>query len=389
MAIGELCTVFVEGIAKGGAGVARLGEKRIFIDFCAPGDRIKCRIVAGHPNWIQGELVEIEEASPQRVKPVCPLYGICGGCSMQHLAYEAQLRAKTAVLKDTLAHIGGFTPPEPEIFPSPPLGYRNRVELHRCDKPALSPVAFRARKSETLIPITACPVADPAIQAALKKKALLPPPEKNRFTVYAREDLLISEGGRKRGKMRLLDRELALDAGVFFQSNALALELLINKLLSIAAEADPALPVADIYCGVGVFAAFLSDRFSLIDLIEENKTALALARENVKGEGKEFFALKDEEWAAMRLRKTGAAKTRPYGFAAADPPRQGLSPELRRWLIAAGPPVFAYVSCDPATLARDAGELVRGGYEFRELHFYDFYPQTAHIESLSVFIKNI
>jgi 23S rRNA (uracil1939-C5)-methyltransferase len=139
---------------------------------------------------------------------------------------------------------------------------------------------------------------------------------------------------------------------------------------------------------VGVFAALLGDRFPRIDLMEENKSALALARENVRGEGREFFALRDDEWVRLKSRSRGGKPGGGYGFMVADPPRQGLSPALARWIAGEGPPLFAYVSCDPATLARDSRVLTAGAYTLADLRLYDFYPQTAHIESLAVFKKN-
>jgi 23S rRNA (uracil1939-C5)-methyltransferase len=178
-----------------------------------------------------------------------------------------------------------------------------------------------------------------------------------------------------------LDRDITLEAGCFFQGNATALELLVAGLLRAAEGADPALPAADLYCGVGTFAAFLSRRFSRIDLMERDRRALALARENVEGPA-EFFALGDDQWAAQR-----PASAPPYGFIVADPPRKGLSPAMGRWL-AGSDSLLAYVSCDPATMARDSRLLRAGGYRLAELHLYDFYPQTAHIESLGLFRKD-
>jgi 23S rRNA (uracil1939-C5)-methyltransferase len=146
--------------------------------------------------------------------------------------------------------------------------------------------------------------------------------------------------------------------------------------------------MGDIYCGVGTFASFLGEGFPSLDLLEENKEALALARENVRGlpcSGKgesRFYALKDDAWVKSRTRKEN------WGFMVIDPPRQGLSALMRRYLAEKGPPLLAYVSCDPATLARDSRELVQGGYILKELSLYDFYPQTAHIESLSVFSRD-
>jgi 23S rRNA (uracil1939-C5)-methyltransferase len=258
------------------------------------------------------------------------------------------------------------------------------MEFHRIKRPREAPVGLKARGGEGIIALEDCPVADPGIRAALKAKTILPPPEKDRFAVYARQGLFLSEGGRARGRVTLLGREITLDAGVFFQGNGAMLETLIEDLRKIAGEADPGLPMADIYCGVGTFAFFLGEFFPRTDLVEENKKALALARENLAGEGKNFFALRDNEWVRLRGRSGRA----PYGFILTDPPRQGLSPAMARWLAAEGPPLLAYVSCDPATLARDSGTLAAGGYALSELGFYDFYPQTAHIESLAVFKKN-
>jgi 23S rRNA (uracil1939-C5)-methyltransferase len=142
--------------------------------------------------------------------------------------------------------------------------------------------------------------------------------------------------------------------------------------------------MADIYCGVGTFSRFLAELFPRCDLIEENKQALALARENLGGAAAEFFALRDENWARLL---SGTAPS--YSFMVLDPPRQGLAPSLSRWLAANGPPLLAYVSCDSATLARDSGILIRGGYGLADLRLYDFYPQTSHIESLAVFRRTV
>jgi 23S rRNA (uracil1939-C5)-methyltransferase len=159
-------------------------------------------------------------------------------------------------------------------------------------------------------------------------------------------------------------------------------EALLPDLLKAAEAGDPSLPAADLYCGVGLFAAFLQDRFSRIDLLEQNPDALALARQNLKGGENHYYAQSDNDWARDQAGKAGA-----YGFAVVDPPRRGLSQTMAHALAQAGPPVLAYVSCDPATLARDSGLLLRGGYALQSVSLYDFYPQTAHIESLAVFYR--
>jgi 23S rRNA (uracil1939-C5)-methyltransferase len=388
MATGEIFTAQVEQIGAGGAGLARLAGRPVFIGLTAPGDLVAARIVAEHKGWARGELVEIIEPSPRRVSPACPLYARCGGCSLQHLAYQDQLEAKTAILKGACARIGGIRgAPEPRAHPGPPWEYRNRVQFHRIST-GNRRIGFKSHKSNEVIPVPDCPIADPGIRGLLRAGAIIPPPDQERFTLYARGSLVLQEGRQTRGTVTIRSRELTMDAGVFFQGNAVMLEALIGDLIDIAAQADASRPMVDIYCGVGTFAFFLKELFPRVDLVEENKTALALARENVRGAANGYFALTDELWVKM---KEGGRQTEPYGLIVADPPRQGLSPAMRRWLSSLAaqkdPPLLAYVSCDPATLARDSRELIAGGYELADLRLYDFYPQTAHIESLALFRK--
>jgi len=394
MTRGEIFTARVERIAAGGAGIARLNGKSIFIELTAPGDLVCFHIRNDHKNWAEGELVEITEPSSLRTVPVCHLYGRCGGCCLQHLCYEAQIEAKTEILRNAFTRIGKFTPPRITARGSVPFEYRNRVHFHclysdeNLSKPSLG---FKERKSSRLVVLEDCPVADGGIRKALKAGTINAPPGRKRFTVYSRLNTFLSEGGTEQGRVTILDRELAIDAGVFFQSNAAALELLIRDIIALASNADRNLPMADIYCGVGTFSSFLCGNynvndnypgFSEIDLVEENKDALALARENVRGKKVNFHALTDNAWVKSQGNDSAS---RHWGFMVLDPPREGLSGPLREFLARAGPDLMAYVSCDPATLARDSRSLLEGGYELKELTLYDFYPQTAHIESLAVF----
>jgi 23S rRNA (uracil1939-C5)-methyltransferase len=385
--MGELVKTCIEGMAAGGDGIGRIEGKTVFIDGGVPGETVLCRVTEERHSWSRAELIEVINAVPERVQPQCIYYGVCGGCNFQHLNYSAQCNAKTAVLRDAFIRIGGVVPPEPQANLSEPWEYRNRMQFHvlRSDnKKQSAPLGLKARKSADIIPVADCPIADPGIRELLQNgagNALSIPPEKDRFAVYSRNGLLLNEGGVSRGRTQILDKTLTLDAGVFFQSNGAMLEKLAADLRNIAAGADQNRPMADLYCGVGTFAAFLADLSPRIDLVEENKAALALARENLSlFDQADFFARRSEDWA-----KNAALGS--YGFIVADPPRQGLNPALTSRLAAEGPPLFAYVSCDPATLARDSKILLQGQYELAELRWYDFYPQTAHIESLAVFSK--
>ena len=385
--MGELNKTCIEGMAAGGAGIARIEGKTVFIDGGIPGETVLCSITEERHSWSRAELIEVTNAAPERVQPQCRYYGVCGGCNFQHLNYSAQCNTKTAVLRDSFIRIGGIVPPGPQMNPSEPWEYRNRMQFHilRGDnKKQFAPFGLKARKSEGIVPVTDCPIADPGIRELLQNrtgKALSIPPEKDRFTVYSRNGLLLNEGGISRGKTQILGKTLTLDAGVFFQSNGAMLEKLAADLRNTATGADQSRPMADLYCGAGTFAAFLADLFPCIILVEESKAALALARENLSSFGQaDFFNRRSEDWA-----KNAALGN--YGFIVADPPRQGLNPVLTSRLAAEGPPLFAYVSCDPATLARDSKILLQGQYELAELRWYDFYPQTSHIESLAVFSR--
>jgi 23S rRNA (uracil1939-C5)-methyltransferase len=375
--------VTITGIAAGGAGIGRFGGKTVFVRMTAPGDQARCRITENHTAWARAELAELITPSPDRIAPQCPYYGVCGGCDLQHLSYNAQIAAKTTILKDAFSRIGGIQPPEPEIYPCAPWEYRNRMQLHHADRERAPVFGLKGRKSAEIIPISDCPIAHPGIRSLLKESEEgheLSGIPAGRFTVYAHKGLLLCEGGTEQGTIHLSGREIQADASVFFQSNAAMLETLIRGLQAIARTADHSRPMADLYCGLGTFAAFLGEGFPLIDLMERNAKALSLARKNISaGQHSEYYCMNDVSWAA--LGHSG------YGFVIADPPRQGLAPSLTQWIAAAGPPLFVYVSCNPATLARDSVALRRGGYRLSSLALYDFYPQTSHIESMAVFVR--
>jgi 23S rRNA (uracil1939-C5)-methyltransferase len=383
-------TAHVESVAAGGRGVCRVEGRAVFMAFTAPGDTVTGRITAERPRWAEAELVELNEASPLRVKPPCPYYGTCGGCSLQHVAYGAQLDIKKTILAETFIR-AGLRPPPVTAEPSPPYEYRNRVSLHVARQGGVR-AGFKARKSADVVPVRDCLVADPAIRAYLRdgapKSSLKSAPETpDRFTVYAKDGTLLSETGKRRSSIRLGGKCLVADAGLFFQSNAAALEKLVPYLRAAAAEHAPCsgLPMADLYAGVGTFSLFLADLFDGADVLEENGAALELARHNLAaleaGRVFRYRAERAETWVRRRGKRN-------YGFAVVDPPRVGLSSAVSRWLAGRGPPFLAYVSCDAASLARDS-RLLSSSYALERLTLFDFYPQTAHIESLALFRRKM
>jgi 23S rRNA (uracil1939-C5)-methyltransferase len=395
----------IERIAANGAGLLRVEGAPVFVYGSAPGELIACKKDAADSR--RAELVDIIEPSPERTEAGCPAFGRCGGCSLRHIRYGAQLKIKIELLREALFQAAGAVP-EIAVHPSPPDGYRDRAQFHVAPREEArgdlrgvlkkragggketARLGFMARDSRLVVPLDDCPVLNAALRGALGGNELRAPVDKDRFTAYGRDGKLIWEGGTRRERFSFYAggaaETLTVDAGLFFQSNGVLLERLIERLLETAAAA-PDLPAGDFYAGCGTFAAFLRRRFSRLDILEGTREALDLARENAAAAGGQrfrFFSLSDSEW----VRRHGKSAPR-YGFLCVDPGRQGLSPLFRRWVCAHPIETLAYISCESARLARDARDLLHAGFRLDTLDFFDFYPQTPRIEALAVFHRKI
>jgi 23S rRNA (uracil1939-C5)-methyltransferase len=298
------------------------------------------------------------------------------------------------ILSDAFCRIGGFGStggqiPDIKVVPSEEFGFRNRIELHRSGEKR----GFVGVNRE-IVPVKKCPVLDAALEKALSENspAISPPIDKDRWTVYGRDGLLLSEGAQLGGSIEQNGKTLSLDARAFFQSNGGLLGSLVDEVCNAAnlAVARPAVArsattqagVADFYSGVGTFSAFIAGLFPHITLVEENSLSLSLSKKNLSGENASFYNTTCEKFAADILKK---GFTPTWNFVVADPPRSGLAPALVQLLSKVRPKVFAYVSCNAATLARDAKALCLSGFTLQSLTLYDFYPHTTHIETLAVF----
>jgi 23S rRNA (uracil1939-C5)-methyltransferase len=366
----------VEKLVAGGDGLASMGGKAVFVPFALPGERVLARIASEKRDYARAELVRVLEPSPRRVEAPCPLYGICGGCNLQHLEYAGQLEAKSRIVADVFARTAKIETGEVPVRPSPPFAYRNRMQLHLM---ASGRLGLSKRSSSDLVEISGCPVACPAIdewmgacagtdraRAMLGKRS----PGDGRFIVFGREERLWLEGRDELAEVPVAGRSIRFPVRGFFQSNLSLLDAFVSAATSgLAGER-----AADLYCGVGLFGSFLASSFRRVVCVEENASSLAAAKANLPGQGHELHAASAEAWT----RSASAAE--PFDLVLADPPRTGLGPELRQWLAASRPPTIVYLSCDPVTLARDAKELVGAGYELGSVEAFDFYPQTSHVE---------
>ena len=343
-----LLELLIEDIAFGGKGVGRVDGKAIFVPFTIEGERVRARLVREKKNFAEAELVEVLTPSPERVMPECPYFGRCGGCSYQHIGYEHQLTIKTRQVEAALRRLGRIeNPPMRPIVPSPnPYGYRNRITVHAED----GVVGYFRRDVHRLVDVERCPIAVPEVNAALAELRARQPRE-GHFTLRAHP------GPR-----------------IFAQTNdavAEALARLVAKMLPPPQEL-----LIDAYCGAGFFAKRLLTHFQRIIGIEWDRFAIAAAQENATSA--EAYLASDVEPALGRLlRETNLAGTSVI----VDPPATGLPAGTRRILIEHPPHTLVYVSCNPATLARDLGEL-QESFAIRSVTPLDMFPQTAEIESV-------
>jgi len=341
--------IFIESVAFGGAGVGRLPDGRVcFVPFTLPGERAIVRVVQEKKSFLEAEVVRLTEASMGRVSPRCAIFGECGGCAYQHIAYPRQLEIKSAQIRDLLRRIGRITDADVRpMLPSPSeWEYRNRISVHVAD----GQVGFHGRKSHRIVPATSCPIATASVNEQLADLAKDPPRGDQRITLRERSDY--------RG---------------FSQVNAGAAEVLAEVVSEMLAEETGVL--VDAYCGAGFFSKALAPQFQKIIGIEWSAGAVRAAKASA-AENETYLAGAVEAHLAQALESSPPAETAII----LDPPAEGLSPEVVEILGKYRPVTIVYVSCDPATLSRDLKKL-GNWYSVGYIQPVDLFPQTAEIES--------
>jgi 23S rRNA (uracil1939-C5)-methyltransferase len=382
----------IDSLAAGGEGVGRAADGLVvFVPHTAPGDRVRVRLGAPpagrRRRHARGALLALLEAGPGRVEAPCPAFGECGGCAWQHVAYPAQLAAKARILRDALARIGGLPLSAlPPITPSPqPYGYRARARL----RSAGGRVGYRRRGSHQLCAVTRCPVLLPRLEQKLAELACGNLPDGQwelaagrdgvrAAPVYAREGAArpAPEPGcpSERLELEVAGERIGFSAGVFAQSNALLLEALCQGVLAQAGRGGLAL---ELFAGAGLFTLPLARRFERVVAVEGNALAAADLRRNLARAGCDNVEVRAEPVEELRPDELAA------DVVVLDPPRAGVARALAETLARVAPRVV-YLSCDPATLARDLGRLVAGGLALRRVEAFDLFPQTPHVEALAV-----
>jgi 23S rRNA (uracil1939-C5)-methyltransferase len=401
-------TISLTAMAHGGAALGRDEQGRvIFVPYAIPGETVRVRPTRGKQRYTHAELIEVLEPSPHRLQPRCPHYGRCGGCHFQHIAYPAQLVFKTDVVRDQLGRVGKFeNPPVEMTLPSPAAWeYRNSASFSPTEDGRLG---YWSHSEEQVIPIDECHLLQPALHGLYRDLDLeLPGLRRLTIRVDAYGDLLVvfetedveppaleadfpvsaaillptGEAANLIGGNILTERcggrEWQVSAGSFFQVNPPAAEHLVRLVHDLAALSGSE-TVLELYSGVGLFTAGLSRASSRVVGIEASPDAVADAAVNLdETENVELYQGPVEEILP-------ALTDQAFEVVVLDPPRGGVEPAVVDALVEIRPRRVVYVSCDPATFARDARRLARGGYHLRKVQPVDMFPQTFHVETVSL-----
>jgi 23S rRNA (uracil1939-C5)-methyltransferase len=379
----------VERILPGGLGLAHAQGRTVFVALSAPGDRVRARVETVRGRVAFASIVEVVEPSPARVEPPCPYFGRCGGCDFQQLTYEAQLAAKVEIIRDCLRRVARVEPPrEIPITPSPAVwNYRSRARWQH--DPVRSLLGYYERGTHRVVDVAECPVAAPGVGARLKHLRSLMregrlPEEAHEFEAVAGDfgvalDPPVEEEDAREQSRTIRGERYRFDARCFFQINHALLDALVAEGLREAAGGGGETAL-DLYSGVGLFTLPLARRFSRVVAIEGNAPASEYARRNLADAGLANATVETSsvgDWLARNARSLERVD-----FVLLDPPRAGADAEAVRGVINLRPRLVSYVSCDPATLARDLRDLREAGYEINSVRAFDLFPQTHHVETV-------
>ena len=339
-------TLTIQDVAFGGNGVARHEGKVVFVPFTIPGEVVSARLTRDKKKFAEAELIHVEQPSAERVQPRCPYFGRCGGCAYQHIAYPRQLELKSAQVEQTLRRVGRLAevPMRPMVAAPHEYEYRNRIRVHVAG----GVTGFYAHDAHSIIDIAECPISAPTVNAALR--------ELRRSVVRDGDYSLRARGG-----------------GPFFeQTNPEVARLLVETVFNAVRRGQQLM--LDAYCGAGLFARALAPLFEQVIGIEENLQAIEAARRLAQPH--ETYLAGD---VGLHLGDILSSHEAARTTVLLDPPATGLTPRVVDLLLASAPAEIIYVSCNPATLARDLA-LLCSAYELTGVTPLDMFPQTAEIE---------
>ena len=367
----------ITGVAHGGWCVAREAAGRVvFVRHALPGERVVVEVTEVHRGYLRADAVRVLEASPDRVTAPCPYAHAdgCGGCDLQHATPAAQREWKAAVVREQLARLAGVSA-DLAVRPLTGglLGWRSRV---RYTVDATGRVGLLKHRSHEVVPVQRCLIAHPSIQA-------LPILSKT-WSGDSVSTVASSAGEAVVGPgvvhEHAVGREWTLPADVFWQVHPAAADTLADAVLEMLAP-RPGETAWDLYGGAGLFAAALAAAGARVTLVESASTAAAAARANLAD-------LAQVEVIEGRVERALRRLTGPVDLVVLDPPRSGAGASVVRAVVGFAPRAVAYVACDPASFARDVGTFRQAGWRLADLHAYDCFPMTHHVECVALLVAD-
>ena len=406
--------ITLDKLTYGGEAMGRLPDGRaVFVPFGLPGETVKIQLTQEKQNFARGEILEILKPSPDRITPKCKYFTQCGGCHYQNLSYEKQLLAKADILRDQLQRIGKIENPivQPMVASPSEWNYRNHVQFHLTND---GKIGFINSRGYSTLPIEECHLPEATIDNFWRELQFESKMNLERVSLRSGDDeelMLILESdteetpeleieadisivhiydehpvviaGSDSLTIQILGKDFHVSAPSFFQVNTKMAEKMVQHLQAQLPTPDSQITLIDLYCGVGLFSKFFADKYAKVIGIESSESA----NEDFAINLDEFDNVELYEGAAEEILPALAPQLTEPIHMIVDPPRAGIDKFALDAILQINPQVIAYVSCDPSTLARDAARLIKGGYTLQNVTPFDLFPQTYHIESISIFTR--
>lgn len=370
----------------GGDGLAVWNGKACFVEGALPGETVEARITDDKKDWARARTVKVLEASKHRVKSPCRYYGRCGGCQYQHTSYDEELRMKESQVRELLEKVPGVAGRIRPILHGPKdYGYRRSATFHVIRSKRKSQLAYISKDNVTPLPVQNCALLDPALERVFSSFTGAKS-DKVSFKLSG-DGRVVSDERENFFRVSILGQTLVANSKAFFQNNWEVTGLIAQQVRSWLEALRPGL-FFDLYAGIGTFSFLCAGSIKRVICLEENPFAVAalkMNREESKHPGLETLEGRVERRFEEIWKKEGSSDAAVF----LDPPRQGLERELASFLATeVAAKALIYVSCDPATLARDLRVLLGGRWRLEELVPFDMFPRTKHVEAAALLYYN-